>query len=114
MVGSMNVQSLLPKLSIMMLTQLANIPEGFTQQASLYGKYLKGIPTAVTNPDADIGNANHTHTSDGDHVHAATVASHTHTGVSNAVTSNVAGIGSVPVTGFNHFHTISSDSQAEA
>ena len=64
MTGSMNSRSILPKLSVIMLTDLTQIPEGFTQETSLNGKYLKGIPTAVTDPDVDIGNATHTHTSD--------------------------------------------------
>ena len=96
-----------------MLTQLVNIPDGFTAEASLNGKYLKGIPTAVTNPDVDIGNATHTHASDGDHTHDGTVASHTHSGTSsNGPTSPADNTGTA--TPFGHNHGVSSDSQAEA
>ena len=99
----------------MMLTQLANIPDGFTQETSLNGKYLKGIPTAVTNPDADIGNSTHTHNSDGDHTHVGTVASHTHGGTSssgpNTNSNTTAGGAIAPI---NHTHGLSTDSQAVA
>lgn len=113
MVGTINTRSLLPKLSILMLTDLINIPEDLTQETSLNGKYLKGIPTAVTDPNIDIGNADHTHTSDGDHGHDATVPSHEHTGISDTV-----GFVQTGSSGFSaanlHTHTTSTNTQAVA
>jgi len=53
----------------MMLTNVTTVPADLTQETSLNSKYVKGIPTAVTDPDVDIGNVTHTHTSDGDHSH---------------------------------------------
>ena len=115
MVGTMNTKSLLPKLSIMMLTNVSNIPADLTQETSLNGKYLKGIPTALTNPDADIGNATHTHVSDGDHSHVGTVASHSHGGLSSAgpnTNSNTTPLGFIaPIS---HTHGLSTDSKAVA
>lgn len=114
MVGTINTKSLLPKLSIMMLTQVLNVPDGFVEQSSLNGKYLKGITTAVTDPDVDIGNATHTHTSDGDHSHNGTVASHTHSGTSPTGPNDSAQSGFGSGVNFSHTHGVSSDSQAAA
>lgn len=116
-VGNFNTQALVPKLAIVMLTDLINIPPDLTQETSLNGKYLKGIPTAVTNPDANIGNTDHTHTSDGDHGHVATVASHGHSathsqgaGVSNV--DSVASSNGWPLE--THVHSMSGTSFAGA
>lgn len=97
-----------------MLTDLTNIPADLTQETSLNGKYLKGIPTAVTNPDVDIGNPTHSHASDGDHGHAATVPSHTHSGThSGAPSADSAGAPS-SVASAGHTHAMSSSSQEVA
>jgi len=97
----------------MMLTNVSIIPADLTQETSLNGKYVKGITSAATNPDADIGNATHTHTSDGDHLHAGTVGSHTHSGTHST------GGGSPTVGGGGgssqfHTHSMSSSSAAVA
>jgi len=114
MVGNFNTKSLVPKLAIMMLTDLTNIPADFTQETSLNGKYLKGISTALTDPDVNTGNANHTHSPDGNHVHTATVGSHSHTGTSN--TGPNAAVQSTPsvLAPLNHTHPTSTDSKALA
>lgn len=114
MVGNFNTKSLVPKLAIIMLTDLDNIPADFTQETSLNGKYLKGIPTAVTDPDVNVGNANHTHNSDGDHEHAATVPSHTHSGTSSGGPSTSAGSGFGSGSFGGHTHSVSSSSSALA
>ena len=105
----------MPKLSILMLTDLTSIPADLTQETSLNGKYLKGIPTAVTDPDVNTGNANHTHTSDGDHSHVGIVASHSHSGTSSAgpnQNSNTTPAGAIaPI---NHTHGVSTNTQAVA
>ncbi len=99
-----------------MLSNLNTIPADFTQETSLNGKYIKGIPTAVTDPDVNTGNANHTHASDGDHGHAATVPSHSHTGVSGSFGQSSVNTGGDIVTPFNHTHntTTSALTPAEA
>jgi len=100
----------------MMLTDVTVIPADLTQETSLNGKYVKGITSAVTNPDADIGNATHTHASLGDHTHPGTVASHSHSGTHGGGGSSVptvpgAGVG----TSFaNHTHSMSCSSESEA
>lgn len=114
-IGNFNTKNLLPKLSIIMLTDLTNIPPDFTQETSLNGKYLKGIPTALTNPDVNTGNANHTHTSDGDHGHAATVPSHTHSGTHSTDPGGTSSTGGNPVVSARvHTHIMSSSSLAVA
>ena len=95
----------------MMLTNVTTIPADLTQETSLNSKYVKGIPTAVTDPDVNIGNATHTHTSDGDHSHTGTVASHSHGGTSSAgpnANSNTTPAGAIaPIS---HTHGLSTDS----
>ena len=94
-----------------MLTDLTNIPVDLSQETSLNGKYLKGIPTSVTDPDVYIGNVNHTHTPDGDHVHAASVPSHTHSATHSSPVSqrntvqNTGGASNI-----NHTHSLTSSS----
>ncbi len=114
MVGTINTRSLLPKLSILMLTNLTNIPADLTQETSLNGKYLKGIPTAVTDPDVNVGNADHTHTSDGDHAHAATVPSHSHSGTSSVVGSQDVATTDGVLSPFTHSHATTTDTQSPA
>lgn len=97
-----------------MLTDLTNIPADLTQETSLNGKYLKGIPTAVTNPDVNVGNTDHTHTLDGNHIHPATVPSHTHTGTSGTGASIAAGPLNGFVSPFTHTHGTTTDTQAVA
>lgn len=115
MVGTINSKSLLPKLAIMMLTDVTIVPADLTQETSLNGKYVKGILTAVTDPNAANGSATHTHTSDGDHLHSGTVASHSHSATSSAgpnVATNTTALGFVaPIS---HTHAVSTDSIALA
>lgn len=114
MSGTFNTRSLLPKLSVLMLTDLTNIPEDLTQETSLNGKYLKGIPTSVTDPDVNIGNANHTHASDGDHDHPATVPSHSHSGTSSTTGTTGASTVDGVVSVFTHTHSTTTDTQSPA
>lgn len=97
----------------MMLTDVTTIPNDLTQETSLNGKYLKGIPTDVTDPDVDIGNATHTHTSDGDHSHTGTVPSHTHSGTHSSVGGSPT-VGGVGGSSPSHTHGMSSSSSAVA
>ena len=97
-----------------MLTNVTTLPADLTQETSLNTKYVKGIATAVTDPDVDIGNATHTHTSDGDHSHTGTVASHSHSGTSSGGPSQSADSGFGAGTFGGHTHAVSSDSAALA
>lgn len=114
-IGNFNNSGLLPNLSIIMNTDLTNIPTDFTQVATLDGKYLKGIPTAVTDPDSNIGSSTHTHTLDGDHGHVGTVSSHTH----SATHSSPVGIRSTEIesggaSDENHTHPLTGSSSSLA
>lgn len=109
MVGTINTKSLLPKLSILMLTDLTNIPADLTQETSLNGKYLKGVPTAVTDPDVNTGNADHIHASDGDHGHVATVPDHNHNGTSNTAGITGGATGGMSLSDDNHTHPTSTN-----
>jgi len=98
-----------------MLTDLTNIPEDLTQETSLNGKYLKGIDTIATDPDVNVGNADHTHSSDGDHGHAATVDSHSHTGVTpSGGGQNACATGANLIQTTNHTHNETTNTQAVA
>jgi len=112
MVGTINTKSKLPKLIITMIANLADVPVGYTQETNLNGKYLKGIPTAVTEPDVDIGNSTHTHASQGDHTHPASAPSHTHGGSHGGGGSVIAtgSTGQQDVASTGHTHTISTNS----
>lgn len=111
MVGTINSKSLLPKLSILMLTDLTKIPVDLSQETSLNGKYLKGIPTTSTDPNVNVGNADHTHTSDGDHTHEATIPTHGHSGNSDTFASTGFSTGSMVIgTPFDHTHPTTTNS----
>jgi len=108
----MNTKSKLPKLIIAMIANLADVPVGYTQETSLNGKYLKGIPTAVTEPDVDIGNSTHTHASEGDHTHPASAPAHTHGG-SHSVGASVIATGTTGMAdsaSVGHTHIVSTNS----
>jgi len=114
---TMNRNGNLPRLAIIMVPNTSgNIPTGLTQETSLNGNYLKGIPTAVTEPDVTFGTANHIHDADGDHGHTATVPSHTHTGTHTGAPqfTGTAGGFAVSKTNPSHTHAFSTSSQAVA
>jgi hypothetical protein len=55
-------------------------PTGYTNETSLYGKFIRGTPTSATEPGGSEGNATHTHSSVGDHTHTISDSTaHTHT-----------------------------------
>lgn len=75
---------------IMWPSTAASLPEGWDRVTALDGRYVKGVPNAVTTPGSNGGAASHTHTLP-THVHS-TSHSHTHTGNTSA------GVGSVNST----------------
>ena len=97
-----------------MLTNVTTIPADLTQETSLNSKYVKGIPTAVTDPDVNIGNATHTHDSDGNHGHSATVPSHSHGGTHSSGGSSNTITNQGSAASVSHTHSMSSSSAAVA
>lgn len=83
----------------------ASIPSGWTRETSLDGKFPKGIPDALTNPNVTGGSATHTHTSVSTHNHS--MDAHTHQATVGGGYGGIAGTqtNSENTAGQNHTHT---------
>jgi hypothetical protein len=89
-------------------------PVGYTNETSLFSKFVKGTPTAGTAPGGTEGSSTHTHCAAGDHTHGTTSLSHTHTKTSD--TMNNGGVGNaLSVTLLSHYlhdHLVTSSATA--
>jgi len=103
--------------SVMFLGLLACIPseyllmDGTTCTLNILDRFIKGIPTACTNPGSTTGSSSHTHT-DG-HTHSSVSVTHVHAGTGSSGGGTGAGCqnpnqpGS-PVAATGHTHPFSS------
>jgi hypothetical protein len=87
---------------------IANIPTDYTSELSLYDKYLKGVPDASTAPGVSGTGGENTHgiVSGSTHPHGVTIASHTHTFVSNNHPGQGAGPAANVVSHTQHDHPV--------
>lgn len=71
---------------------IANIPAGWSlcdgtnATPNLLGRFMRGVPTAVTNPGTSGGSDTHTHTANA-HTHTVTAHTHTYSGTTTDASS---------------------------
>ncbi len=92
-------------------------PTGWSNESSLFGQYIRSTALASTEPGGSQGALQHTHDSDGGHVHTTT-STHLHSATTSgedhppsSVTSEPGG-GPPNHTSDNHTHVWTSDSNA--
>jgi hypothetical protein len=89
------------------------VPDGWSKDSDLYGKFIRGTPTSATEPGTSEGADNHTHASAGghnNHTMSSTTHNHTATIANSSGSQQIIDIRSSQVaTNINHGHVFTSD-----
>jgi hypothetical protein len=113
---SISIRKEIVPLGAILIHSDSSKPVGYSNETSLYSRFIKGTPTAGTTPGGTEGSDTHTHCAAGSHNHTTGGTSHTHTktsGIFNAGPNMHANsCGQTCAARFSHVHVMTSGSSA--